>query len=67
MKKLDKEFFIVYSYPVDYYDSAIGINELAEIFKRSRSNMLRSLKKEYIKMDNKKYFIIRESDLQKGV
>ena len=67
MKKLDKEFSIVYSYPVDYYDSAIGVDELAAIFKRTRANMLRSLKREYIKMDNKKYFIISETDLQKGV
>ena len=67
MKSIDKEFFIVYSYPIDYYDSAIGINELADIFKRTRASMLRSLKREYIKMDNKKYFIIRESDLQKGI
>ena len=67
MKSIDKEFFIVYSYPALYYDSAIGVDELAEIFKRTRANMLRSLKREYIKMDNKKYFIIRESDLQKGV
>ena len=67
MKKLDKEFFIVYSDPVDYYDSAIGVDELAKIFNRTRTNMMRSLKREYIKMDNKKYFIIRETDLQKGI
>lgn len=66
MKKLDKEFFIVYSSdPIDFYDSAIGIDELAKVCKRTRANMLRSLKHEFIKIDNKKYFIISKSDLQK--
>ena len=45
MMKLDKEFFIVYSYPTDFYDSAIGVDELAKIFNRTRTNMMRSLKR----------------------
>lgn len=66
MKKLDKEFFIVYSVdPIDYYNSAIGIDDLAKIFKRTRTNMLRALKNKYLLLNNKKYEIIRESDLQK--
>lgn len=65
MKKLDKEFFIVYNEFSEFYDSAIGIEELAKVCKRTRANMLRSLKHEFIKIDNKKYFIIREIDLQK--
>lgn len=64
MKKLDKEFFIIYNESCEFYDSAIGIDELAAVCKRTRANMLRSLKHEFIKIDNKKYFIIRECDLQ---
>lgn len=64
-KKIDKEFFIVYKEnPMEFFDSAIGINELAELFNRTRSNMLRSLKRNYIKYNNEKYVIIRETDLQ---
>lgn len=65
MKKLDKEFFIIYSVdPIDFYDSAIGVDELAKICKRTRSNMLRALKNKYLLLNNKKYMIIRECDLQ---
>lgn len=64
MKKLDKEFFIIYSCdPIDFYDSAIGIDNLAKIFKRTRSNMLRALKNKYLLLNNKKYMLIRETDL----
>lgn len=64
MKKLDKEFFIIYSVdPIDFYDSAIGVENLAKIFKRTRANMLRALKNKYLLLNNKKYMIIRESDL----
>ena len=65
MKKIDKEFFIVYSEPMEFFNSAIGIDNLAALFNRTRSNMLRSLKNKYIKYNNKKYVIIRETDLQK--
>lgn len=67
MKKLDKEFFIIYSVdPIDFYDSAIGVDELAKKFNRTRTNMLRALKNKYLLLNNKKYEIIRESDLQKS-
>lgn len=67
MKKIDSEFFMIYKEPVEFYDSAIGVNELAKVFNRTRNSILRSLKKSYIKYNNEKYIIIRESDLQKGV
>ena len=66
-KRIDKEFFIVYKEnPIEFYNSAIGVNELAELFNRSRSNMLRSLRRKYIKYNNEKYVIIREQELQKS-
>lgn len=66
MKKYEKEFFIIYGIePVDYYSSAIGIEELSLILGRNRANTLRALKNDYIKIDNKKYMIIRETDLQR--
>lgn len=68
MKKLDKEFFIIYSCePIEFYDSAIGIEELAKIFNRTRTNMLRALKNKYLLLNNKKYMLIRENDLQRGI
>ena len=66
MKKYEKEFFIIYGIePIEFYSSAIGINKLSEVLRRSRANTLRALKNDYIKIDNKKYMIIRESDLQR--
>lgn len=66
MKKYNKEFYIVYKVnPVEFYDSAVGIDALSEVLGRSRSNTLRALKNEYIKINNKKYMIIRETDLQR--
>lgn len=66
MKKYNKEFFIVYKInPVEFYDSAVGIDALSEVLGRSRANTLRALKNEYIKINNKKYMIIRETDLQR--
>lgn len=66
-KRIDKEFFIVYKEnPIEFFNSAIGINELAELFNRTRNNMLRSLRRNYIKYNNEKYVIIRETDLQKS-
>ena len=67
MKKIDSEFFIVYKEPVEFYDSAVGVNELAKVFNRTRASILRSLKKSYIKYNNEKYIIIRETDLQRGI
>lgn len=65
MKKIDSEFFIVYSIePIEFYNSAVGINELAKIFNRTRSSMIRSLKSEYIRFNNRRYFILRETDLK---
>lgn len=67
MKKLDKEFFIIYSIdPIDYYNSAIGVDDLANLFGRTRKSIVKSLKNKYILYNNKKYEIIRESDLQKS-
>ena len=67
-RKNDKEFFIVYKEnPIEFFDSAIGVDNLAKIFNRTRSSMLRSLKSKYIKYNNEKYVIIRESDLRRPV
>ena len=64
MKKIDKEFFIVYKLdPLEPFDSAIGVNELALLFGRTRASILKSLKKKYILYNNEKYEIIRETDL----
>jgi hypothetical protein len=66
MKKYNKEFYIVYKVePIEFYGSAIGVDELSEVLGRSRTNTLRALKNEYIKINNKKYMIIRETDLQR--
>lgn len=66
MKKYEKEFFIIYGIePVDFYSSAIGVEQLSEVLGRNRSNTLRALRNDYIKIDNKKYIIIRETDLQR--
>lgn len=66
MKKLDKEFFIIYKInPIEPFGSAIGLDELAKLFGRTRTSILRSLKKKYILYNNEKYEIIRETDLQK--
>ena len=68
MKKLDKEFFIVYKLnPIEPFGSAIGLTELANLFGRTRASILKSLKKKYILYNNEKYEIIRELDLQRGV
>lgn len=68
MKKYNKEFFIVYKVePMEFYESAIGLDELSDVLGRSRTNTLRALKNDYIKIDNKKYMIIRETDLQKRI
>ena len=67
MKKYDKEFYIAYSeYPVNFFCSSIGVDELAKNFNRTRTNMIKSLKNKYILLNNKKYFVISGSDLQKG-
>ena len=67
MKKLDNEFYIVYSMnPIEFYGSAIGINNLAALFNRSRANMIKSLKNKYIRYNNINYFVISGSDLQKN-
>lgn len=64
-KTIDKEFFIVYKIePLEPFDSAIGVDNLALIFGRTKSSILKSLKKKYILYNNEKYEIIRESDLQ---
>lgn len=66
MKKIDKEFFIVYKLePLEPIDSAIGVDNLALLFGRTRASILKSLKKKYILYNNEKYEIIRELDLQK--
>lgn len=68
MKKYNKEFYIIYKItPMEFYDSAIGIDNLATVLGRSRANTLRALKNDYIKIDNEKYMIIKETDLQKGI
>lgn len=68
MKKLDNEFYIAYSMnPIEFYGSAIGINNLAALFNRSRANMIKSLKNKYIRYNNINYFVISGSDLQKGI
>lgn len=68
MKKYNKEFFIVYKVePMEFYGSAIGVDELSLVLNRSRSNTLRALKNDYIKINNSKYMIIRETDLQKRI
>lgn len=68
MKKYNKEFFIVYKVePMEFYGSAIGVDELSDVLGRSRANTIRALKNDYIKIDNKKYMILRETDLQKRI
>ena len=52
--------------PLEPVDSAIGVNELASLFGRTRKSIVKSLKNKYILYNNKKYEIIRESDLQRG-
>lgn len=65
MKKYDKTFFIMYNLTdKEYYDSCIGIDELARILGKTRLAALRSLrnylkKDSYIKTkDNKKLILL---------
>ena len=52
MKKYDKEFFILFKKkPVEFYDSCIGIDNLAKILNRSRRDTLRSLNQYMKKKD----------------
>ena len=46
MKKYDKTFFILYDLKTgDYYNSAIGINELAKVLGKTRTETLTSLRR----------------------
>lgn len=72
MKKLDKMLYFVFGKGgASYIDSAIGVNELAKIYNKSRINMLRSLnnyykKDSFIYLGKDKTIIISEEDLRKG-
>ena len=44
MKKYDKTLFILYKInPIEFYDSAIGIDNLSNLLGKTRSNTLRAL------------------------
>ena len=73
MKRLEKIMYFVFGNSGKLYiDSAIGIEELARIFNKSRRNMLRSLnnykrKDSYLLLNGDKVIIIDEEDLRRGV
>ena len=73
MKKLEKIMYFVFGNSgKSYIDSAIGIEELARIFSKSRRNMLRSLNNykkndNYLLLNGDKVIIIDEEDLRRGV
>lgn len=52
MKKYDKTFFILYNLKTgDYFNSAIGIDELAKVLGKTRRETLTSLRR-YKKCEN---------------
>lgn len=74
MKKYDNELFILFKKnPIDFYDSCIGIDELARVLGRSRRNTLRSLQN-YLKKnntyllskDNEKLLLLDKFILERG-
>lgn len=73
MNKLNKMFYFVFGNSgKSFIDSAIGIDELSKIFKKSRRNMLRSLnnykkKDSYLLLNGDRVIIIDEEDLRRGV
>lgn len=73
MKKLDKKMYFVFGKGgKSFIDSAIGIDELAVIFNKTRRNMLRCLnnyKKQdsFLLLGKDKVIIIDEDDLRSGI
>ena len=67
---MNNKMYFIYMYErPEFIDSAIGIDELAKIYNKTRSNMLRCLnnykkKNGYIKIGNTKTIIISEDDLR---
>lgn len=73
MKKYDKEFFILMDYYTkDFYDSAIGIEELSNKLGKTRAETLRSIRtymknETYIKTkDNRRLILFDKFILERG-
>lgn len=73
MKKYDKEFFILLELEnKNYYDSCIGVDNLAKILGKTRLETLRSINNymkndTYIKnKDNKKFILFDKFILERG-